>query len=155
MRREFNISYFVASIMLLNFVGCKNVSAQEDFSEKQVVTMLKDFYTSYISEYSKIPEDKKKLDSIKAKYWTPKLSNYVGKLFREQRIDNDPFLKSQMIDILILKTISFSKDLKQNNIYYGFYIWPGEKNSIVIKLLIAKEKEAYKIDHVFIEGIDE
>jgi hypothetical protein len=117
--------------------------------------MLKDFYTSYIGEYSKIPEDKRKLDSIKAKYWTPKLSNYVRKLFREQRIDNDPFLKSQMIDILILKTISFSKDLKQNDIYYAFYIWPGEKNSIVIKLLIAKEKKAYKIDHVFIEGIDE
>ena len=134
------------SIILLSTLGCKNSSAQEKFSEEKVKEMLKEFYTSYITLNSKIPNDAKKNDSIIDKYCT---KNAFNELAGEERIEYDPFLKSQMVETRILKTMTFRKDSAKDNIYYVSYTY--NKDHVTIKLLIVKEKDGYKIDLLYKE----
>jgi len=56
-------------------------------SDEQIVNMLRDFYTSYISENAKMHPNTAKIDSIKAKYCT---SNLIHEL-EDGELDYDPF----------------------------------------------------------------
>lgn len=104
--------------------------------------MLKEFYTSYITENSTFPVNQKKRDAIEHRYCTKNVFNQF-----EGDIDYDIFLKSQMVDTLILKTMTFRKDSAKDNLYYVSYTY--NKDHVTIKLLIAKEKDEYKIDLVY------
>jgi len=123
--------------------GCKNTSAQ-NFNEEKVKAMLKEFYTSYVTLNSKLPVDVKKYDSIINKYCTKNVSNQFE---RDERIEYDPYLKSQMVETRILKTMTFRKDSAKDNLYYVSYTY--NKNHVTIKLLIVKEKDGYKIDLLY------
>ena len=143
-------------MVLLSILGYKNVQAQYNYSEEQVTKMLKNFYTSYITEYEKPTYNKEKIDSIKSKYCTTELLNYIKKQFQEEKIDYDPYLKAQDLSIETLKTMSFRKDSKRNDLYYVSYIWPyGDKQQVIIKLRIVKEKETYKIGYILIDHLQE
>ena len=130
------------SMMLLSTLGCKNSFAQEKFSEAKVKGMLKDFYTRYIIENSTFPVNQKKRDSIEHRYCTQNVFNQF-----EGDIEYDIFLRSQMVDTMILKTMTFRKDSAKDNLYYVSYTY--NKDHVTIKLLIAKEKDEYKIDVVY------
>ena len=146
------IIFFTMGIILLGMLNCKNTPAQNEYSEEQIVNMLKNFYTGYITENSKIPENKEKLDSIKNEYCTTKLLNYIQKQFLERVIDYDPFLNAQMIDTRMLETLTIKKDSVKNNLYYVSYTYGGLNT---IKLTVVKEKDCYKIDHIFLAGLQE
>jgi hypothetical protein len=135
-------SLITVCIILLSTLGCKNSSAQEKFSEAKVKEMLKNFYTSYIIENSTFPVNQKKRDSIEHRYCTKNVFNQF-----EGDIDYDIFLKSQMVDTLILKTMTFRKDPAKDNEYHVSYTY--NKDHATIKLLIVKEKHGYKIDLVY------
>jgi len=137
-------------IIFIGTLSCKNTSGQDNYSEKQIVSMLKGFYTAYITENSKIPENKVKLDSIKSIYCTEELLNYIKKKFQERVLDYDPFLNAQMIDTRMLETLMVQKDSLKNNVFYVSYKY-GALNTI--KLTVAKEKSGYKIDHIFLVGL--
>lgn len=135
-------------------VNYKNNQVKEIYSEGQIINMLKKFYTSYITEYSKITGAENttlivaKLDSIKKTYCTTKLLNKIEK----EELDEDPFLKSQDFDIKWLKKLTFRKNSKRQNLYivsYSFYDQYNHANiQITINLIIVKLKGYYKIDAV-------
>lgn len=133
--------------------SCKNTSAQEKFSEEKVKEMLKNFYTSYITVNSIAA--RKKSDSVVRKYCTPKLVDYIDKLYSKPSDGDsyDIFLKSQMVDMPMLENLAIRKDLKKNDLYYVSITYG--KGQWTIKLSIVKESGDYKIDHVFTEGIDD
>lgn len=123
--------------------GCKNTSAQ-NFNEDKVKAMLNDFYVSYVMLNSKLPVDVKGYDAIVKKYCTENVSDQFEGM---GSIQYDPFLKSQMVDTLILKTMTFRKDAAKANLYYVSYTYGTDH--VTIKLRIAKEKDRYKIDLVY------
>lgn len=140
---------FAMGIILLGTFSCKNARPQDSYSEEQITKMLKNFYTSYLNLYSKhlpLNVEIAKIDSIKKEYCTPKLLNYILSI---DELDYDPYLNSQMVDIRMLEALTIKKDEKRNDIYYVSYIY-DEK--ITIKLAVLKEKDGYKIDHIYLRG---
>jgi hypothetical protein len=116
--------------------------------------MIKSFYNSYIIEKSKKPpRNEEKIDTIINKYWTKRLKNYIDLQFKEYELDYDPFIKGQMFDIRILKTLTVRHDLKSNNIYYVSFTFDTIiRKTTTIKLTILKEKGSYKIDNVALDN---
>ena len=55
MKTKILLSFFALSFMLFSGISCKSQSS--NFNDKEIASMLKDFYTSYIIERSKMPEN--------------------------------------------------------------------------------------------------
>jgi hypothetical protein len=155
MRTRRQIILIAMSMILFSSPGCKNSFAQEKFSDEKIKEMIKNFYTSYITINSFGVDDRKKSDSVQRLYCTPKLYNFLRKQYMGPpgKIDYDVFLKSQMFDIRMLEKLTVRKDSMKNDVYYVVYTYGKEQTTI--ELRVVKEKEDYKIDHVFIKGIDE
>lgn len=135
---------FTAILFLLIF--CFQVKSQTNkYSEKEIITMIKSFYTAYITETSKMPPDFNKIEVIKKEYCTLSLLNKI----EMQELDYDPFLKAQDCDAETLKTLSIKKDIKQKNLFYVSYNDNYTKTEITIKLIIKKENDSYKIDTIY------
>lgn len=152
MRTRKQVICIVISAVFFSAFSCKNTSAQENFSEEKVKQMLKRFYTSYITVNS--IADGKKSDSVVRKYCTPKLVNYLNKFYSEPPDGDsyDIFLKSQMVDMPMLENLVIRKDSKKNDLYH-VSVTHG-KAQLTIKLSVVKEREDYKIDHIFTDEFD-
>jgi len=135
---------FALTFMLFNVFSCKSQSLH--FNEEIVKNMLKDFYTSYIIERSKMPENFEKIDSIVNKYCTKELQNYI----KNEDIDYDLFLNGQFCERKWLNTIAINKESKDKSIYIvSFeYIADSTKKKKNIKLQIVNNDAEYKINKV-------
>lgn len=155
MKAKTIILFFSIGILLMNISNCQNVTKQEEYSNVQIEDMLKKFYTLYITLNShQSTRYREKIDSIKGEYCTVKLLKYIDDQMRNERIGYDLFINGQMFVIESLKTLTIRKDSIKNNIYYVTYNWPyGDKELITTKLIIIKEKDSYKIDHIFLDEI--
>lgn len=149
MKTKMLMSFFTLGFMLFSTFSCKSNQPQNNFSDEQILGMLKSFYTSYIIEDSKMPTNYEKLDSIKSKYCTANLLNKIENQFKKQELDYDPFLNAQDCDIEWLKTLTIRKDTKKSNLYYVSYADNYNNTKITIRLIVVKEKECYKIDSVW------
>jgi len=145
MKTKILISFFTLGVMLFNTFNSKSNPMQDKFSDEQILSMLKSFYTSYIIEYSKEPDDFKKINSIKSKYCTTSLLQKIKKL----KLDYDMFLQAHDIDSVMLKTLNIKKDSIRNNLYYVSYLDIFNNKTVTIKLIVVKQKELYKIDAVW------
>lgn len=142
MKTKTLMSIFTLGLIIFSIISCKSQSYSLD---EQVLSMLKDFYTSYITESAKMPPSVSKVNSLKEKYCTAKL---LQKIAREE-FDYDPFLKAQDCNIEWLKTLAVKKDTTGSNQYCISYTDTYNNTQIVIKLVVAKEKDLYKIDSIF------
>jgi len=147
MKTKILVSFFTLGVMLFNPLNCKGNQLQDSISEVQVLSMLKSFYTSYIIENSKVPDDFKKINSIKHKYCTTSLLHKIKKL----KLDYDMFLQANDIDSVMLKTLDVKKDSIRNNLYYVSYLDIFNNKTVTINLMVIKQKEDYKIDAVWYE----
>jgi hypothetical protein len=144
-----NPSYPIIFLLLICITGCNRINAQASFQDKQIKEMLRNFYTEYISEIAKPKTNWTKVDSIRVFFSTSSFIRDYTKL----HIDFDPFLFAQLADLDMLKKLDFEKDSILINIYYVFYDYANKR--IKIKLKIAKENGAYKIDNVFLKEYEE
>lgn len=138
------LSSFALSFMLFSGISCKSQSA--NFNDKEVVGMLKDFYTSYIVERSKMPENFKKINSIVEIYCTINLQNQI----RNEDIDYDLLLDSQFCEKEWLNSMSINKvgsDFSIYNVSFE-YMADGKREQKKIKLEIVKNNAGYKINKV-------
>jgi hypothetical protein len=144
MKAKIVSSFLTLSIILFNSISCKAQSSS--FNDKEITSMLKNFYTSYIVERSKMPEDFKKIDSILKKYGTKNLQNQI----KNEDIDYDLLLNGQFCEKEWLNTMSINKDNKGSCIYkVSFsYIADGKRKQKSIKLQIVKDSTGYKINKV-------
>lgn len=135
------MSFLITVSMLLNFV----CSAQINASNDGAITMLRQFYTSYITEESKMSSNEEKLNSIKKQYCTKKI---LKKIQQDEELEYDPFLHAQDADTDWLKTLTISKDPQKANAYIVSYLSSYDKKKIVTKLVVVKEGQGYKIDDI-------
>jgi hypothetical protein len=144
MKTKILLSFFTLSFMLFNGISCKRQSA--NFNDKEITGMLKDFYTSYIVERSKMPENFKKIDSTVKKYCTIDLQNQL----KNEDIDYDLLLNGQFCEKEWLNTMSINKDSNDNSIYnVSFeFMADGKTKQKNIKLQIVKNNVEYKINKV-------
>jgi len=141
MKTKLSILFFALSIVF--FSNLSFARAQSNSSDKQVLTMLKEFYTNYITVVSNGAEPKMIL-SLQKKYCTSDLLKKIPKLIEQS--DSDPFLKAQDSNTEFLKTLSIRKDLKKSNTYIVSYI---ADKKITINLIVIHENETFKIAKVW------
>ena len=140
MKSQFLTSCFV-SFLLFFGTYCQG---QNKSSNDSAATMLKQFYTSYITA-SEQSLDEKKLDLIKKQYCTKRILNRIAK---DEELDADPFVQAQDTNIDWLRTLVINKDAQKSNVYNVSYEDTYTKKRIVIKLLVVKEGQKYKIDNI-------
>ena len=138
---------FLLMAFTISLVSRSSAQVQSNSVDKQISTMLKEFYTSYITEVAGISNEKK-VTSIQLKYCTMELVNKIDKQFKTQKIDYDPFIKAQDADTQDLKTLSVAKDLKKPNGYTVSYVDTYSKKKITINLTVIKQGDSFKINSV-------
>ncbi|MBS4013175.1 MAG: hypothetical protein KGZ97_05365 [Bacteroidetes bacterium] len=146
--------YCLAIFILLSSNGC--VHSQND--EKQIETMLKDFYTAYHNAWAKKSTPNvlmNELDSLYQVYCTNSLRSELEKLFHKKGFDHDIFTNDYGTDDESMKTMTITKDLSKVDSYIVSYIVNTEdpsnrpiKKNVVVNLLLKKEKDTYKINEV-------
>lgn len=147
MKIKIKIVFFTA--VMFFFYSCCNF-AQNDLSEdQQIKDMLKEFYTSYMTQIDKGPIDPKKENSIREKYCTVKL---LKEIENDEELDYDPWLNAQDAGVKSLNTLTIKNNIEISNGYVVTYEDTYAKKKISIKLTVVKEKGGYKIDSVQSEG---
>jgi len=115
--------------------------AQVKDADKEIRTMLKEFYTIYITEEYKDGLE----DSIKKKYCTKKILNRIK---QDEELENDPFVNAQDYDLAWLKTLTINKDSQKENVYTVSFISSYDQKKTIIRLLVVKDGQRYKIDNI-------
>ena len=62
MKTKLAAALLTANLLLCNWSG---ISAQNTFSDDRIIEMINRFYTAYVTEISKMPEDGDKIEFIK------------------------------------------------------------------------------------------
>jgi len=137
----------IATIVILT-INNSCIQAQKNSSDKQILLMLKEFYSAYITEMSigNPYTFKYKLDSIKKNYCTIKLIKELPIL--SKKADADPLLNAQDSNIDCLKTLTIEKDKKKQNQYIVSYTDIYSKTRFIVKLFVVKENGCYKINSI-------
>lgn len=119
--------------------------AQHRYQDQDsVILMLKQFYTSYISEHLKDDVDDQKVNSLKKKYVTEKFLYTL----KEAGLDYDPFVNAQDYDENWLKSLRVEEDASSANLYRVFLLNGFTGETYCITLQIVKEKGEYKISNI-------
>jgi hypothetical protein len=134
---------FYLAVILVSMVQINPAQAQTVGSNDQAVTMLKEFYTSYITLVASDSNTDKQLVSLQKKYCTVKLITRLPKIL-EQR-DSDPFLNAQDSQVDYLKTLTVKRDVKKA----GHYIVSYDHGKIIINLTVVNVGSTCKIDSVW------
>ena len=141
-----NLFWFLAGIPI-----CFAQETKQGFDEKEAIQTVTNFYTEYLSLYSKEDALLKTLDSerkeILQKYCTQKLLNFIDILRIQGRLDWNPFNEAQDYHPDWIKKMIIKKETKGDNIY-SFLQWNPYDNRYdnIIYLKIVKENEVYKIE---------
>jgi hypothetical protein len=139
MRTKF-LLFFAAIVIIC--IKCAPVQSQNKSPDEQVVTMLKSFYTSYITVIFEAKDSIEfKLDSIKLKYCTTDLLEKI----KNGEWEYDPFISAQDADIEWLKTLSIIKDQTTINTCLVSF----DNKRITIRLRVVLQNNLYKIDYIF------
>ncbi|MBC9934150.1 DUF3828 domain-containing protein [Chitinophaga qingshengii] len=133
MRLNVKTSLVALACLLSGFVA----KAQDEGAIK----MLKQFYTSYITEEAKNDVDEKKINLLKKKYCTTALLNKL----KHMELDADPFVHAQDYDATWINTLSVRKDAKLADVYHVSYLDAYAKEKNTIKVQVVKEGNSYKI----------
>jgi hypothetical protein len=134
---------FSLAVSLISIVQINSVRAQTVVSNDQAVTMLKEFYTSYITLVASDSNSAKQLAALQKKYCTTKLITKLPKIL-EQR-DSDPFLDAQDSQVDYLKTFTVKRDVKKA----GHYIVSYDHGKVIINLTVVNVGSTCRIDSVW------
>src|SRR2546430_17492997 len=93
---------FIA-FLAFSFGHSTYILAQHNNIDEQVLIMLKNFYTAYMSEFSIVKTNtmqtfETRLDSIKKQYCTTNLIDSINKKFKKNELDYDPLINAQDSD---------------------------------------------------------
>jgi hypothetical protein len=134
-------------IAVISMAIFNRVQAQNSSRDTLAKTMLVDFYTSYMKEFTDLSSAREhKINAIIKKYCTTSLINKIPKL--ADQIDSDPFLKAQDSDSTWAKSLVIKKDLKRPSVYTVSYR-DGSNTNTTIHLFVIRQKESYKIADVW------
>nr|WP_315174473.1 DUF3828 domain-containing protein [uncultured Flavobacterium sp.] len=144
MKTKISVAIIIFVMTFFNMGNAQTILAEKNSYDKQIVEMLKKFYNEYLIEVEKMPLNQRKVNLIKQKFCTSKLLSKIDLL----ELDYDPFVNAQDFDSEVLKTIKFTKDSKNLNVYKACYVYSFNKKNICIKLQIIKVNGNFKIDDI-------
>ena len=138
----------ITCLILLLLLQVAVKAQTNNYSEKEVIAMLRTFYTGYINETVKLNSDQ--ADTIVKKYCTALLQ----KQLYDEDIDYDVLLDGQFCDTDWLKTMTIHIDRNADDIYIVRFSYNSDGRKIYkkIKLQIIKENLKYKINKVIIDN---
>jgi len=134
-------------IFTLLLVATAITSKAQNNSSDQAITMLKKFYTAYMSEFSSSHDlrvSEHNLLSLRQKYCTSTCLKQYQKLVEET--DSDPLIKAQDSDKDLLKTLKIKRNLNKPNLYTVSYIAINDNNEkVIINLIVVNQRGLPKI----------
>ena len=147
------------NLFMLIFVLISSISyIHAQNNDKQVIEMLKEFYSAYNKAWIKGNNPNiilKKIDSLEQKYCTIKLRKELKKLHQTEGLDHDIFTNDFGTNNESLKTMSIINDPKKKNEYLVSYLMDTEdpnnkkiKVTVIIHIIVENEKGSYKINDV-------
>ena len=141
MKRSF---YFVFVLVLCLTVpwGTMRAQATGGGTADGRVSMLREFYTAYITTFATGTDDK--LLALQRKYCTARLLKRIPDMI--EKSDGDPFIKGQDSDTAYLKTLTIIKDAGKEGQFTVSY---QADYKIVIHLTVVERDKKYKIDNVW------
>jgi len=146
------IALIIACFLFSN-ITC--VHAQDE--EKQIVSMLEEFYVAYntVSTNSTLNVLKAKLDSLQQRYCSQSFRKELKRQFDIHGLDHDILINDVYTEDIENLIISVTKDDKRKNTYYVSYIavvtgMGGRKTheKVQIHVTVVKEDGIFKIDNV-------
>jgi hypothetical protein len=134
-------------IGIINTTSFNCALAQNDPHDNQIMKMLRDFYSSYMNEFTDLSTGhEQKTNAILKKYCTADLIKKIPKLM--EQMDADPILKTQDSDSAWVKSLVIIKDLKRSSVYIVSYV-DGGNTETTIHLLVVDQNEKYKVADVW------
>ena len=121
---------------------------KEEFPEKEVKGMIKEFYKAYISQSLDSTSPKKnsaRLDSITKIYCTKSLLDSINKEFTTYDLDYDPFLRAQDSDPAMLDFIIEKMEKKENVYRIMFLSYQYDSSFEMITFKVTKDDGKYMI----------
>ena len=135
----------LAFLLVTSAVISKSQSVSDD---RQATTMLKTFYTAYLSA-----QDNNVLVGLQRKYCTPKCEKQIKQLIKST--DSDPVIKGQDSDPKWAKTLSVKRGAGKPNTYAVSYYYDeigddqkSHKTTVTIKLEVIKVNGAFRVDRI-------
>jgi hypothetical protein len=139
-------------VLLVSFLlTVSAISKAQTTDESRVKTMLKTFYTAYMTAFSS--DTGNSLLQLRRKYCTAKCERLFKKLVEET--DADPIIKGQDSNAKYAQTLIIKKDNNRANSYtvsysYDDYDEKGKlkRETATIHLFVLKVKGVFKIDSI-------
>ena len=123
---NFKINYFMKTIHLfltVLFIAVQTANAQDKTESiddtQEHIQFLEDFYVEYLSGPD-VPKHEKEM-SILRKYCTAELVDKIIEMWRNRKLDYDPFVFAQDVPSIILNHIKIEKPREEKNVYMMSY----------------------------------
>jgi hypothetical protein len=121
------------------FTGVKVVDNRDEIAIKT----LKEFYTMYITECAKVPENWENINSLKEKYLTKELQ----KKLKDKDIDYDPVINAQDCDEDWIRTLKINT-VEGKDVYTVCFVSSFDNQMTCIKLHLVNADGKYLIDDI-------
>jgi hypothetical protein len=141
MKRSFYIVYLLVLCLIVPRPTVKAQGASGVTADGRV-SMLREFYTAYITTFAIGTDDK--LLALQRKYCTARLLKRIPDMI--EKSDGDPFIKGQDSDTAYIKTLTIIKDTGKEGQFTVSY---QADKKIIIHLMVAERDKKYKIDNVW------
>jgi len=146
------------SLVILFIAGTITLKAQTPADEQQAITLLRNFYTAYMTKMASTADNNEKaLAAIEKKYCTAHLLQAIAKRNNPEKVnwlDYDPFLNAQDTDPAWVKTLSYKRNPKQPDLYtvsYYYYDPDNKKKvTVIIHVFVTKQKDGLKISSLYL-----
>lgn len=105
---------------------------------------IREFYSSYITEFSKFPPDMDKLQALKQKYCTAEL---LGRLANAE-LDADPFLNVQDFDAAWAETLTVNSVDSDPNLFNVCVEIAFNNTTHCVQVKVKEAEGGWKIDEL-------
>ena len=142
MKLGLQIAKITICLVALNFTPAQNAKGQSANRDQKIITQLKEFYKSYITENSKMRTDLSKVNALKKANCTVRLLKDI------KGLDYDPFLNAQDCSEDWLGTLSVEKHPKNDGQFIVSYVDGYSNKRIEIILIIVEDSGHFRIDSI-------
>lgn len=129
---------------LLSLLLICTMAACSPASDSKAISVLREFYQSYIQENSKFPVDSERIASLKEKHCTSRFLQTLN----DAELEADRFLNAQDVDAKWADNLEIVADDSGKNLYRVCYTSSVDnpKNCVIVTMI--EEDENWKIDKV-------
>lgn len=145
-----SIEKSIITCILLFFVESCGNPIKNQSKEVAAETLLKDFYTDYITLFVQSPsaENQRKLEMLKKQFCTKDFYKKIPKII--EQTCGDVFLKAQDSDIKYLKTLKIVKDTVKDEYIVSYSADASMHETVVVKthVTLLKDGDTFKINGI-------